>query len=197
MRTFLKILITLGVLTTSSIVFSDSGKESKSLIEELELFYSEIKKKTDQIQKDGRPGKVNQEDLVKRALRVRDYFRSLDEKEVIPKLKESLKKTPFHGFFDRYPILYEFLKKEFRHETALPYLFKLTSKKKEFILYGVFFFFTILLGFYLKKKAEEEKGAGFGAWLRRSILLFVMRLGGFLFFFGKELFPTIQVLVSL
>ena len=209
MRTFLRILIILGTITTSLLApftlysqdsnenLSGSSKESKGLKEELEQFYSEIKKKTDKIGKGGAPGKVSHEDLVKKALRVRDYFRGLDEKEVIPKLKESLKKTPFHTLFDRYPVLYTFLKEEFRHETALPELFKLTSKKRDFVLYGAFFFFTVLLGYYLKKKALEEEASGVAAWFRRSMLLFVMRIGGFLFFFGRELFPTFEVIINL
>jgi len=146
--------------------------------------------------KKGVKGKQNQEDLVKRALKVRDYFRGLDEKEVIPKLKESIQRTPFRSLFDRYPILYKFLKEEFRHETALPQLFKLASKKSSFILYGIFFLFTALLGHVLKKKADEEE-AGIGAWFRRAILLFVMRFGAFVFLFGRELLPTIKVIFKL
>ena len=46
------------------LAFSDSGKESKSLIEELELFYSEIKKRQTNQKMIGR--KSEPEDLVKR-----------------------------------------------------------------------------------------------------------------------------------
>ena len=202
MRTFLRTICAFNLIFlfffTSTLLFSqDSDRKSKSFTEELKLLYSEIKKEVDESSgKKGAKGKQNQEDLVKRALKVRDYFRGLDEKEVIPKLKESVQRTPFRSLFDRYPILYEFLKEEFRHETALPQLFKLASKKSSFILYGIFFLFTALLGYVLKKKADEEE-AGIGAWFRRAILLFVMRFGAFVFLFGRELLPTVKVIFKL
>lgn len=201
MRTFLKSTMSLSLFPLfflmPTLLFSqDSDIKPKSLAKELQLFYSEIKKSADGPGKKGGKGKPNQEDLVKRALKVRDYFRGLDEKEVIPKLKESIQRTPFRSLFERYPILYKFLKEEFRHETALPQLFKLASKKRAFVIYGIFFLFTVLLGFYLKKKAEDEEG-GIGAWFRRATLLFVMRFGAFVFIFGKELFPTLEVIFKL
>ena len=203
MRTFLlpKAIFTLSLLSliflTPNFVFSqDSKNESKGLVEELKLFYSEVKQETDKNKKTDGKGKPTQEDLIKRALKVRDYFRGLDEKEVIPRLKESVQRTPLRSIFDRFPFLYRFLKEEFRHETALPQLFSLVKKRGYFILYGIFFLFTVFLGYYLKKKAEEEE-AGIGAWLRRATLLFVMRFGAFVFLFGKELSPTLEVIFKL
>ena len=199
MRTFLsRTAFTLGLiflvfLTPSSLFSQNSESKSRSLLEELKVFYSEIKHETNKSGKVDGKGRPKQEDLIKKALKVRDYFRGLDEKEVIPKLKESIQRTPFRSIFDRFPFLYRFLKEEFRHETALPQLFGLVKKRGYFVLYGIFFLFTVLLGYYLKKKAEEEE-AGIGAWFRRAILLFLMRFCAFVFLFGRELFPTLQVL---
>ena len=201
MRTFLKTAFISGFfsfffLNSTPLLSQELDRKSKSFTEELQFFYSEIKKQMDKGGKKGSKKKSNQEDLVKRALKVRDYFRGLDEKDVIPKLRESIERTPFRSLFDRYPILYRFLKEEFRDETALPQLFSLTNKKGYFVIYGIFFLLTLLLNYYLKKKAEDEGGA-IGAWFRRMALLFVLRIGAFVFLFGKELFPTLKIIFKL
>lgn len=123
-------------------------------------------------------------------------LQKLSEDELLTMLKENTKGTAAGEYVERFPQLMVFTVRLIKDREAIPSFVSVMDDQDRLIRFSGLMIATILVGFFLKRFMKREGrsvAAALGVWFLRSLIMFSLRLGIIIFFFGEELTPAFNV----
>lgn len=126
-------------------------------------------------------------------------LQKMSEAELLNLLRENSKDSPAVEYINHYPKLALFAVRLIKDAEALPALLKILDDQKKLIRFGGLMLFTIVFAFILRRLLKKEGRSvlmALSLWLLRFLIITSLRFGIIVYFYGKEIEPTFNLVTK-
>ncbi|MGZ3790218.1 MAG: hypothetical protein ACXVLQ_16920 [Bacteriovorax sp.] len=125
-------------------------------------------------------------------------LQKMSEAELVKILNDNTRGTNTAAYLERFPKITVFTVRLIKDPNALPWLAKIIDEQDKLIRFVGIMLSTILVAFFLKKLMKKEGRGIFeamGFWFIRFLIINSLRFGLLIYFYGKEIHPTINIAI--